>query len=67
LDVCVDCGTVYSPNARSLGRELAKEIIKLDPLGALAEITEEGYDSDWLPDDEDDEDKNLGHEGALLR
>ncbi len=38
LDVCVDCGSFYAPNARGLGERLQTEIYELDPLGALAEI-----------------------------
>ena len=38
LDVCVDCGVFYAPNAKELGEQLETDIIELDPLGALAEI-----------------------------
>lgn len=38
LDVCVDCGTFYAPNAKNIGDSLQKEIHELDPLMALAEI-----------------------------
>jgi len=38
LDVCIECGTFYSPNAKRLGEEILDETHRLDPLGALAEI-----------------------------
>ena len=38
LDVCIECGTVYSPNAKRLGEKILDETYRLDPLGALAEI-----------------------------
>lgn len=38
LDVCIDCGTFYSPNAKRVGEEIETETFELDPLGALAEI-----------------------------
>jgi hypothetical protein len=38
MDTCADCGTFYSPNARALADDLISENIKLDPLGALADI-----------------------------
>lgn len=38
LDVCIDCGTFYAPNAKQLAGVIEEEIIKMDPLGALAEI-----------------------------
>ena len=41
LDVCVDCGTFYAPNAKDLADQITDEIVKLDPLGALAEVYEE--------------------------
>lgn len=38
LDVCMDCGTFYASNAHALRDEIEEEIIKMDPLMALAEI-----------------------------
>jgi DNA-directed RNA polymerase subunit RPC12/RpoP len=40
LDVCIDCGTFYAPNAKILGEQIEEETIKMDPLGALAEIAD---------------------------
>jgi len=38
LDVCLGCGSFYAANARVLEDQIETEIVKMDPLGALAEI-----------------------------
>lgn len=38
LDMCVDCGTIYSSNIKRVGEAIVEETVRMDPLGALAEI-----------------------------
>jgi hypothetical protein len=40
LEICVECGNIYSPNVREIAKELRTARNKLDLLGALAEISD---------------------------
>lgn len=67
LDVCCDCGTFYSPNAKRLGDSIEKQTIMLDPLFALAEAgksdhgTEVSSGQQGSPQEAQDTDA-LGHD-----